>query len=138
MTEIEILQKIGDKMRELRLEQNMKQKELAEKSGLSMFSISQMETGHNTSVQSLVQVLKALDRLDMIESFLKEKEVDPLALAKFIQSQQSQRKRVSRASVDNETPAIGKGVQQPAVKPYFTEDDEESSLPLVADDSEVN
>ena len=42
MTEIEILQKIGARMREIRLEQNMKQKELAEKSGLSMFSISQM------------------------------------------------------------------------------------------------
>ena len=46
MNEIEILQKIGARMREIRLEQNMKQKELAEKSGLSMFSISQMETGH--------------------------------------------------------------------------------------------
>ena len=39
MNEIEILQKIGARMREIRLEQNMKQKELAEKSGLSMFSI---------------------------------------------------------------------------------------------------
>jgi len=138
MNEIEILQKIGDKMRELRLEQNMKQKELAEKSGLSMFSISQMETGHNTSVQSLVQVLRALGRLDMIEPFLKAKEIDPQTLAKFIQSQQSQRKRVSRNVADNETPAIGGEFQRPAVKPYFTDDDEESSLSLVADDSEVN
>ncbi len=138
MNEIEILQKIGDKMRELRLEQNLKQKELAEKSGLSMFSISQMETGHNTSVQSLVQVLKALDRLDMIEPFLKAKEIDPQALAKFIQSQQSQRKRVSRTVADTEIPTIGDEFQRPAVKPYFTDEDDESSLPLVADDSEIN
>lgn len=72
ITDAEILLKIGSKLKEIRLEKNVKQKELSEKSGLSMFSISQMETGHNTSVQSLVQVLKALDRMDMLDAFLKD------------------------------------------------------------------
>ncbi len=140
MTEIEILQKIGTRMREIRLEQNMKQKELAEKSGLSMFSISQMETGHNTSVQSLVQVLKALNRLDMIEPFLKEKEIDPATLARFIQSQQSQRKRVSRSISDNDSSSdvdslFVDGFQRSIIKPYFSDEDEDSSYSMVADDS---
>ena len=140
MTEIEILQKIGTRMREIRLEQNMKQKELAEKSGLSMFSISQMETGHNTSVQSLVQVLKALNRLDMIEPFLKEKEIDPATLARFIQSQQSQRKRVSRSISDNDSSSdvdspLVDGFQRSIIKPYFSDEDEDSSYSMVADDS---
>ena len=128
MNETEILQKIGAKMREIRLEQNMKQKELAEKSGLSMFSISQMETGHNTSILSMVQVLKALNRLDMIEPFLKEKEIDAAMLARFIQSQQSPRKRVSRSD----------GFQRPEIKPYFTDGEDESTLSMVADDSDEN
>ena len=140
MTEIEILQKIGTRMREIRLEQNMKQKELAEKSGLSMFSISQMETGHNTSVQSLVQVLKALNRLDMIEPFLKEKEIDPATLARFIQSQQSQRKRVSRSSPDNDSSSdvdspLVDGFQRSSIKPYFSDEDQDFSYSMVADDS---
>ena len=140
MTEIEILQKIGARMREIRLEQNMKQKELAEKSGLSMFSISQMETGHNTSVQSLVQVLKALNRLDMIEPFLKDKEIDPATLARFIQSQQSQRKRVSRSISDNDSSSdvdspLVDGFQHSIIKPYFSDEDEDSSYSMVADDS---
>lgn len=139
MNEIEILQKIGARMREIRLEQNIKQKELAEKSGLSMFSISQMETGHNTSVQSLVQVLKALNRLDMIEPFLKDKEIDPATLARFIQSQQSQRKRVSRSSSDNDSTSepegsINEGFQR-SIKPYFSDEDEDTSYSKVADDS---
>ena len=143
MTEIEILQKIGARMREIRLEQNMKQKELAEKSGLSMFSISQMETGHNTSVQSLVQVLKALNRLDMIEPFLKEKEIDPATLARFIQSQQSQRKRVSRSISDNDSSSdvdspFVDGFQRSIIKPYFSDEDEDSSYSMVADDSNVD
>ena len=140
MNEIEILQKIGAKMREIRLEQNMKQKELAEKSGLSMFSISQMETGHNTSVQSLVQVLKALNRLDMIEPFLEEKKIDPATLARFIQSQQSHRKRVSRSSSDNDSTsksegATVEGFQRSSIVPYFSDEDEDSSYSMVADDS---
>ena len=127
MTEIEILQKIGARMREIRLEQNMKQKELAEKSGLSMFSISQMETGHNTSVQSLVQVLK-------------EKEIDPATLARFIQSQQLQRKRVSRSISDNDSSSdvdspFVDGFQRSIIKPYFSDEDEDSSYSMVADDS---
>ena len=112
MNEIEILQKIGARMREIRLEQNMKQKELAEKSGLSMFSIR----------------------------FLKEKEIDPATLARFIQSQQSQRKRVSRSISDNDSSSdvdspLVDGFQRSSIKPYFSDEDEDSSYSMVADDS---
>lgn len=88
LSDAELLHKIGGKLKELRLEQNVKQKELAEKSGLSMFSISQMETGHNTSVQSIVQVLRALGRLDMIDAFVKSGNASENPLA--------DRQRVSR------------------------------------------
>jgi transcriptional regulator with XRE-family HTH domain len=43
MNEIEILQKIGARMREIRLEQNMKQKELAEKLGVTDKAVSKWE-----------------------------------------------------------------------------------------------
>lgn len=121
MNDEEILKKIGAKLKELRVERNMKQKELSERSGLSMFSISQIETGHNTSVLSLVQILKALDRMDMLDAFLKEREVDPQLVAQFIQSQQQPiRKRVT------------------SIKSYFEEDDtEEPRFQMVADDTEL-
>lgn len=120
MNDEEILKQIGAKLKELRVERNMKQKELSERSGLSMFSISQIETGHNTSILSLVQILKALDRMDMLEPFLKAKEVDPELLAQFIQSQQQPvRQRVT-------TP-----------KSYFVEEvGESSNFRMVADDSD--
>ena len=81
ITDLELLQRIGSKLKEIRLEQNIKQKELAEKSGLSMFSISQMETGHNTSVQSIIQVLRALNRMDMLDAFINnnKEEENPMA-----------------------------------------------------------
>jgi len=120
MTNEEILKKIGAKLKEIRIESNMKQRELSEKSGLSMFSISQIETGHNTSVLSLIQVLKVLNRMDMLEPFLKEREVDPELLAQFIKSQQPTRQRVT-------TP-----------RPYFNvEDEDEGQFRMAADDSEL-
>lgn len=88
ITDMELLQKIGGKLKEIRLEQNIKQKELAEKSGLSMFSISQMETGHNTSVQSIIQVLRALGRMDMLNAFIINNKEDENPMA--------DRQRVSR------------------------------------------
>lgn len=87
-TDSELLQRIGGKLKEIRLDQNIKQKELAEKSGLSMFSISQMETGHNTSMQSIIQVLRALDRMDMLDAFINNNKVEENPLA--------DRQRVSR------------------------------------------
>lgn len=89
-TDEELLQRIGGKLKEIRLEQNVKQKELAEKAGLSMFSISQMETGHNTSVQSIIQVLRALGRMDLLDAFLlyNKEEDNPMA----------DRQRVSRTA----------------------------------------
>lgn len=122
MNDEEILKKIGAKLKEIRVERNMKQKELSERSGLSMFSISQIETGHNTSILSLVQILKALDRMDMIGPLLKDKEVDPELVAQFIQSQQQPvRKRVT------------------SVRSYFDEEDTtgEHNYRVAADDAEL-
>ncbi|MCQ2324557.1 MAG: helix-turn-helix domain-containing protein [Paludibacteraceae bacterium] len=128
MKDEEILKRVGAKLKELRVERNMKQKELSERSGLSMFSISQIETGHNTSVLSLVQILKALDRMDMFEPFLKEKEVDPALLDKFLQSQQQLvRKRVTSAKSYFDEP-----------KSYFDgEINNSSDNRMVADDGDL-
>lgn len=99
ITDSEILQKIGGKLKELRLEQNIKQKEIAERSGLSLFSISQMETGHNTSIQSIIQVLRALDRMDMLDAFIKESSEN--------QSTSCDRQRVSRTATISKHHRIG-------------------------------
>ncbi|MBQ0019864.1 MAG: helix-turn-helix transcriptional regulator [Bacteroidales bacterium] len=86
----EMLQRVGAKLKEIRLEQNVKQKELSEKAGLSMFSISQMETGHNTSMQSIIQVLRALERMDLLDAFINNNKVEDNPLA--------ERQRVSRTA----------------------------------------
>lgn len=109
LTNKEVLERIGARLKELRIAQNVKQKDLAERSGLSNFSISQMETGHNTSLQSLIQVLRALGQMEMLEPLLRERGMDSEVLARFIE-QQPQRKRVSRtyniSEEEDETPFL--------------------------------
>ena len=79
-----ILAQIGKRLKEARIEQNISQKLLADSSGLSPFSISQMENGHNTSLLSLIMVLRALNRLDVFEGLFREKPVSPVALSKYM------------------------------------------------------
>ncbi len=98
MTDEDILKNIGSKLRELRIARNLKQSELSEKSGIFIFSIRKMENGNNISLATLVKVLRAIDRLDMLKPFFRPPEIDPKILEEFIASQKSTRKRVSRKS----------------------------------------
>ena len=84
LTDKAILGQIGQKLKEARLERNLSQKDWAEASGLSMFSISQMENGHNTSLLSLVMVLRALGRLDVLEELLQERPLSPVAISEYM------------------------------------------------------
>ena len=72
LTDKAILVQVGLKLKEIRIEKNISQGELAKASGLSAFSISQMENGHNTSILSLVMVLRALNKLEILDEILKD------------------------------------------------------------------
>ena len=74
------MKKIGAKLKEIRLEQNMKQSVLVEKTGLSLFTISQTETGHNTSVETIILILQSLNRMDLLDPFFKDAQGNPISL----------------------------------------------------------
>lgn len=94
-----LLKVIGQKVKQLRLGANMSQKMLAERSGLSEFSISQIENGKNTSVLSLLTILRALNELDMLSRFFQEEPMSPIAYAEVMRkSRKPQRIRKSNTS----------------------------------------
>ena len=64
LSDIVILQKIGSQIKQARIEQDITQKELSRMAGVSMFSISSIENGSNTSILTLIQILRALNRFD--------------------------------------------------------------------------
>ena len=87
LSDITIIKTIGAKIKEARIEQDITQKELSKMAGVSMFSISSIENGNNTSILTLVQILRALNRFDFLNLFFKEKEISPVAYARAMKAE---------------------------------------------------
>lgn len=92
-----IMRQIGSKLKELRIEKNMKQTELADASGVSVFTISSVENGKTTSLLTVVQLLRALEHLDYLDNFFQEETVSPIAYAKLLKNNKK-KKRVKLSS----------------------------------------
>lgn len=72
MSDEEILKLIGNRFREIRLSKDMTQQAMAKASGLSVFTITQAENGHNISILNVLKGLRALDCLGMLRPFLSD------------------------------------------------------------------
>lgn len=78
-----LLKFIGRKIKQVRISANISQKDLAERSGISPFSVSQIENGHNISILTLLAILRALNALNMLWQFFEEEQIDPIAMAEL-------------------------------------------------------
>jgi transcriptional regulator with XRE-family HTH domain len=71
---------LGARLRRLRLSRNIDQRATADKAGISEKALRNLETGHGSTVETLLRTLKALDFLEGIEMLAPEPSVDPLAM----------------------------------------------------------
>ena len=97
-TDAAIVRSIGQKIKSVRIAKKFTQAQLAEHCGLSSFSISQIENGHNTSLLSIVVILRSLQRLDLLETLTQEEAINPLAIIEY-QKKHPQRQRVTNGIV---------------------------------------
>ena len=74
---------IGAFVRHHRLEQNRTQDALAHAAGISRSTLSLLERGETVTLATLIQVLRVLDQLQVMEAFVVEKRISPLALARM-------------------------------------------------------
>ncbi len=82
MTDSAIVVEIGKRMKAARTKKNFTQAEVAERAGLSAFTVSQIETGKNTSLGSLIAVMRVLKLLENIETLIPEQVISPVSLLK--------------------------------------------------------
>ncbi len=80
----DIIRQMGKRYSDYRKRMGYTQKEVAERSGLSIFTISSFENGSSTGVTlaSFIKLLRAIDSLDEIEKLLPELPESPRALFK--------------------------------------------------------
>lgn len=91
---------IGSFVRHHRLELNKTQDDLAVASGISRSTLSLLERGKTVTVTTLIQVLRVLDQLQVLNSFEIRETLSPLAMAK-LQKEKRHRARGSSKKKEN-------------------------------------
>lgn len=87
-----LLEKIGASIKGRRLQKNVSQEELSEMSGVSVASITRLETGKgNTSLTNLLSILKILEMADELKTIFTPPEVSPTLLAKAVRGKTLER-----------------------------------------------
>ena len=92
MSDQALSESIGRFINHHRLEQNLSQTYIATQAGISRSTLSLLERGGKVTLATLLQVLRVLDLLYVLDTFRVNKTVSPIAYAKL---QKQQRKRAS-------------------------------------------
>jgi len=85
---------IGQFIREIRLQQNKNQQQVANAAGINRSTLSQIENGSGGTILSLLQILRVLDQLHFLDFFQVQPKLSPIQLAKL---EQKKRRRASKA-----------------------------------------
>ena len=106
MSDGAIVAHIGSFVKHTRVQQNTTQAQLAERSGLNRWTISQIENGESITLSSLIRILRALDCLYVLDEFNYSDEISPLEYAKL--KKQKVKKRVrNKSSAKNDKDDLG-------------------------------
>ncbi len=93
----DVLRELGARLKTLRLQQNLRVKDLAADSGVSPRTIDRLEAGHSVGTENLVRVMRGLGRLQAFEAFIPVPEVSPYEIARL---RGRVRRRASRRAGD--------------------------------------
>ena len=90
MSDKSLMETIGRFIQSHRLNQNKSQDQVAAAAGLSRSTLSLLERGEKVRVDSLIQVLRVLDLLNIMDVFKIQEQISPLEYAKLKKKQRKQ------------------------------------------------
>ncbi len=73
---------LGRQLRDLRLRQNINQRQLAERAGVALNVVKNLEVGKGATVKSLVKVLRTLGRIEWLDTLAPAVSISPLQMLK--------------------------------------------------------
>ena len=83
MSDKAVAEVIGRFIKEKRLEQNKTQEMLATAAGISRSTLSLLEKGETVTLSTLLQVMRVLGQLHMLDAFIIQPTVSPLQMARM-------------------------------------------------------
>ena len=102
MSDKGLLEHIGTFVKYHRLEQNKTQEVLAQAAGISRSTLSLLERGETVTLATLIQVLRILDLLHIMDVFMVQQTISPLILARM-EKKKRKRARGKKAETKSET-----------------------------------
>ena len=100
MSDKGVLNLIGQFIQETRLQQNKTQQQVADSAGINRSTVGQIEKGNGGTLLSLLQILRVLEQLPVLQSFQIGQKISPLQLAK-LEQQKRQRARNNDTSTNS-------------------------------------
>jgi transcriptional regulator with XRE-family HTH domain len=100
MTDNALAMHIGAFIKHHRMEQNKTQDVLAKAAGISRSTLSLLERGETVTLDTLIQVLRVLDKLYVLDVFSVQQDISPLLMAKM---EKGKRKRASGKGDETQT-----------------------------------
>lgn len=98
MSDDNLAKQVGAFIKHHRLQQNKTQEVVAEAAGISRSTLSLLEKGDSVTLPTLIQVLRVLDQLKVMEVFRIQQSISPLLLAK---AEKDKRKRARNSNPSN-------------------------------------
>ncbi len=77
LSDTQVQKRIGEKLKSIRLKQNITQKSLAEEADISLSSVKNIENGRIGSFESLLRIMRVLGELDAFQTLIAEELLSP-------------------------------------------------------------
>ncbi len=93
LSDTQIQKKIGEKVKTVRLKQNITQDSLAKSSSISLSSVKKVEAGKIGSFDTLLRILRTLGMLDELSHLCEEEQMSPSEYYDFVYSLKKKRRK---------------------------------------------
>ena len=97
-----IRRKMGEKLKAVRLRQNITQQTLAEEAGVSLSSVKKIEKGEIGSFDSLLRMLRMLGKLGVLLPLVEEEQLSPSEYYEMLQKSASHQRKRAAGKKDKE------------------------------------
>lgn len=89
---------LGERLKLLRLNQNLNQVTLAERAGISVGALKNLENGSGSTLKTLIAVLRVLGRQEWLSSIAPVATINPLNMPRASQQRQRASRRAAHGS----------------------------------------
>ena len=83
MSDTAIIAELGKRIKDYRLRKKFTQQEIADRTGVSVFTVAQVEKGNAVSFGTVIAILRVLRLMDNLEMLLPEIKISPVEMLKL-------------------------------------------------------